>query len=371
MITNDLLARSATAVLVVAGLQRLIVAPAPRQPPTAGGAGDIGADVVADWCADLTTALRAGHSLITAVADTPAHHSDLDALRSLIIDAHSRHRAVADELQVALRRSGEHLAVVIRAITTSDRSGVALTPALERAEQTLRVRANQHREIAVASAQVMLSAGVLTALPFTVLAIAAASSTSVRSVIASTVGYVSIALGASMATAGWWWIRRLTRSSQHRDDDIVDTLDELTIMLSAGMSLRSAVQEMTTHPTPAAAALFTAIHRRCANGDPVADAIEATIAGPHPRDSPTAGDHHRVLAAIASAHRHGAPLGESLGDATRELQRIRDARTRQRIRTLPIRLSAPLAMCILPAFIAIALVPTIAAALAAVRGHTP
>ena len=370
MITNDLLARSATAVLVVAGLQRLVVAPAPRQPPTAGGAGDIGADVVADWCADLTTALRAGHSLITAVADTPAHHSDLHALRSLIIDAHSRHRAVADELQVALRRSGEHLAVAIRAITTSDRSGAALTPALERAEQTLRVRANQHREIAVASAQVMLSAGVLTALPFTVLAIAAASSTSVRSVIASTVGYVSIALGASMATAGWWWIRRLTRSSQHRDD-IVDALDELTIMLSAGISLRSAVKEMTTHPTPAAAALFTAIHRRCADGDPVADAIEATIAGPHPRDPPTAGDHHRVLAAIASAHRHGAPLGESLGEATRELQRIRDAHTRQRIRTLPIRLSAPLAVCILPAFIAIALVPTIAAALAAVRGHTP
>lgn len=370
MITNDLLARSATAVLVVAGLQRLVVEPAPRQPPTAGGAGDVGADVVADWCADLTTALRAGHSLITAVADTPAHHSDLDALRSLIIDAHSRHRAVADELQVALRRSGEHLAVAIRAITTSDRSGAALTPALERAEQTLRVRANQHREIAVASAQVMLSAGVLTALPFTVLAIAAASSTSVRSVIASTVGYVSIALGASMATTGWWWIRRLTRSSQHRDD-IVDALDELTIMLSAGISLRSAVQEMTTHPTPAAAALFTAIHRRCADGDPVADAIEATIAGPHPRDPPTAGDHHRVLAAIASAHRHGAPLGESLGEATRELQRIRDARTRQRIRTLPIRLSAPLAVCILPAFIAIALVPTIAAALAAVRGHTP
>ena len=370
MITNDLLARSATAVLVVAGLQRLVVEPAPRQPPTAGGAGDIGADVVADWCADLTTALRAGHSLITAVADTPAHHSDLDALRSLIIDAHSRHRAVADELQVALRRSGDHLAVAIRAITTSDRSGAALTPALERAEQTLRVRANQHREIAVASAQVMLSAGVLTALPFTVLAIAAASSTSVRSVIASTVGYVSIALGASMATTGWWWIRRLTRSSQHRDD-IVDALDELTIMLSAGISLRSAVQEMTTHPTPAAAALFTAIHRRCADGDPVADAIEATIAGPHPRDPPTAGDHHRVLAAIASAHRHGAPLGESLGEATRELQRIRDAHTRQRIRTLPIRLSAPLAVCILPAFIAIALVPTIAAALAAVRGHTP
>lgn len=370
MITNDLLARSATAVLVVAGLQRLVVEPAPRQPPTAGGAGDVGADVVADWCADLTTALRAGHSLITAVADTPAHHSDLDALRSLIIDAHSRHRAVADELQVALRRSADHLAVAIRAITTSDRSGAALTPALERAEQTLRVRANQHREIAVASAQVMLSAGVLTALPFTVLAIAAASSTSVRSAIASTVGYVSIALGASMATTGWWWIRRLTRSSQHRDD-IVDALDELTIMLSAGISLRSAVQEMTTHPTPAAAALFTAIHRRCADGDPVADAIEATIAGPHPRDPPTAGDHHRVLAAIASAHRHGAPLGESLGEATRELQRIRDARTRQRIRTLPIRLSAPLAVCILPAFIAIALVPTIAAALAAVRGHTP
>ena len=370
MITNDLLARSATAVLVVAGLQRLVVEPAPRQPPTAGGAGDVGADVVADWCADLTTALRAGHSLITAVADTPAHHSDLHALRSLIIDAHSRHRAVADELQVALRRSGEHLAVAIRAITTSDRSGAALTPALERAEQTLRVRANQHREIAVASAQVMLSAGVLTALPFTVLAIAAASSTSVRSVIASTVGYVSIALGASMATTGWWWIRRLTRSSQHRDD-IVDALDELTIMLSARISLRSAVQEMTTHPTPSAAALFTAIHRRCEDGDPVADAIEATIAGPHPRDPPTAGDHHRVLAAIASAHRHGAPLGESLGEATRELQRIRDAHTRQRIRTLPIRLSAPLAMCILPAFIAIALVPTIAAALAAVRGHTP
>lgn len=371
MITNDLLARSATAVVVAAGLQRLVVEPTPRQPPTAGGAGDVGADVVADWCADLTTALRAGHSLVTAVADTPTRHSDLDALRSLIIDAHSRHRAVADELQAALHRSGEHLAVAIRAITTSNRSGAALTPALERAEQTLRLRASQHREIAVASAQVMLSAGVLTALPFMVLAIAAASSTTVRSVIASTVGYVSLALGASLATAGWWWIRHLTRSRQQLDDDIVDALDELTIMLSAGISLRSAVQEMTTHPAPAAAALFTAIHRRCADGDPVADAIEATIAEPHPRDPPTTGDHHRVLAAIASAHRHGAPLGESLGEATRELQRIRDARARQRIRTLPIRLSAPLAVCILPAFIAIALVPTIAAALAAVRGHTP
>jgi 1,4-dihydroxy-2-naphthoate octaprenyltransferase len=51
--------------------------------------------------------------------------------------------------------------------------------------------------------------------------------------------------------------------------------------------------------------------------------------------------------------------------------RIRDSTTRARIRTLPIRLTAPLAVCVLPAFIAVALVPTVAAALTAVRGTTP
>jgi Flp pilus assembly protein TadB len=234
-----------------------------------------------------------------------------------------------------------------------------------RAEQVLRRRADQRREITVASASARMSAMVLTVLPLVVLGVAAIASATVRAYATSTAGRLTIGIGMLLAGTGWWWIRRLTDTRRvENDDELLDALEELIVRVSAGVSLLSAMRRTATTTTGLTGDALRDIVRRCDEGELIADAIDA-LPG-------TCGDDIAVaIGSLATAQRTGTALSSALVDATDDIARIRDSTTRAHIRTLPVRLTAPLAVCVLPAFIAVALVPTIAAALTAVRGTTP
>jgi tight adherence protein B len=363
-LTNTI-TRTATAVAVAAMAHRLVIYPAPRQPPISGGDATAPADAVADWCAALIGHHRAGYGTTGAIANANATYDDINAVRHVATDATQRQRSLSEALDEVAPNVSPDLRVVIAAISAATASGSAVSPAVIRAEQVLRRRADQRREITVASASARMSAMVLTVLPLVVLGVAAIASATVRAYATSTAGRLTIGIGMLLAGTGWWWIRRLTDTRRvENDDELLDALEELIVRVSAGVSLLSAMRRTATTTTGLTGDALRDIVRRCDEGDLIADAIDA-LPG-------TCGDDIAVaIGSLATAQRTGTALSSALVDATDDIARIRDSTTRAHIRTLPVRLTAPLAVCVLPAFIAVALVPTIAAALTAVRGTTP
>lgn len=363
-LTNTI-TRTATAVAVAAMAHRIVIYPAPRQPPISGGDATAPADAVADWCAALIGHHRAGRGTAGAIADTNTTHDDISAVRRVAIDATQRQRSLNEALDEMAPNVSRDLQMVIAAISAATASGSAVSPALNRAEQVLRRRADQRREITVASASARMSAMVLTVLPLVVLGVAAIASATVRAYATSTTGRLTIGIGMLLAGTGWWWIRRLTDTRRvENDDELLDALEDMIVRVSAGMSLLSAVRHTASTTTGLTGDALRDIVRRCDEGELIADAIDA-LPG-------TCGDDIAVaIGSLATAQRTGTALSSALVDATDDIARIRDSTTRAHIRTLPVRLTAPLAVCVLPAFIAVALVPTVAAALTAVRGTTP
>jgi tight adherence protein B len=363
-LTNTI-TRTATAVAVAAMAHRLVIYPAPRQPPISGGDATAPADAVADWCAALIGHHRAGYGTTGAIANANATYDDINAVRHVATDATQRQRSLSEALDEVAPNVSPDLRVVIAAISAATASGSAVSPAVIRAEQVLRRRADQRREITVAAASTRMSAVVLTVLPIVVLGVAGITSATVRVYATSPAGRLTIGIGMLLAGSGWWWIRRLTDTRRvENDDELLDALEELIVRVSAGVSLLSAMRRTATTTTGLTGDALRDIVRRCDEGDLIADAIDA-LPG-------TCGDDIAVaIGSLATAQRTGTALSSALVDATDDIARIRDSTTRAHIRTLPVRLTAPLAVCVLPAFIAVALVPTIAAALTAVRGTTP
>ena len=178
-LTNTI-TRTATAVAVAAMAHRIVIYPAPRQPPISGGDATAPADAVADWCAALIGHHRAGRGTAGAIADTNTTHDDISAVRRVAIDATQRQRSLNEALDEVAPNVSRDLQMVIAAISAATASGSAVSPALNRAEQVLRRRADQRREITVASASARMSAMVLTVLPLVVLGVAVIASATVR-----------------------------------------------------------------------------------------------------------------------------------------------------------------------------------------------
>jgi len=282
------------------------------------------------------------------------------------IDAHT----LQVELERILAASGRRLDRMNPVIDVGLEGGARLCAvgppvAVGGVQVALRRRADQRREITVASASARMSAMVLTVLPLVVLGAAAIASATVRAYATSTAGRLTIGIGMLLAGTGWWWIRRLTDTRRvENDDELLDALENMIVRVSAGMSLLSAVRHTASTTTGLTGDALRDIVRRRDERELIADAIDALTG--------TCGSDIAVaVGSLATAQRTGTALSSALVDASGDVARICDSTTRARIRTLPIRLTAPLAVCVLPAFIAVALVPTVAAALTAVRGTTP
>ncbi|HEV2342519.1 MAG TPA: type II secretion system F family protein [Actinocrinis sp.] len=74
-----------------------------------------------------------------------------------------------------------------------------------------------------------------------------------------------------------------------------------------------------------------------------------------------------VAAAALRASRTGAPAAETVSKAARDLWRAADQAMQTRVRSVAVRATVPLALCFLPAFILIGVMPTALGLLAALR----
>lgn len=170
-----------------------------------------------------------------------------------------------------------------------------------------------------------------------------------------------------------WFVRRCTterRRRLHREsliDSLPDVVDLLIVLVRAGLTPLQALDEIT-HCCPAPwrdgfRAMSTARRQR---GRRAVDALHEL----HRLCGPTA---RGLVDALVSCERFGQPLVPSLERLSLEARLARQRLHDVRARTLPVRLSFPLVLCILPAFGLVTIVPLIAGTLSSIQspGGTP
>lgn len=166
---------------------------------------------VAAWCDDIARSLRSGSTLRQAVMVLPPDTVTERATSTIRLGI-ERGLSVVDAVD-RTDGGGPHLRLALGVIASAGRIGGPAAAAIDRAGTLLRQRAADHEERATHAAQARLSAHVMTALPLLMLAVLVATDGDVRSVAASSVGAACIAGGLVLNAIGWWWMRRIVRSS--------------------------------------------------------------------------------------------------------------------------------------------------------------
>ncbi len=137
-----------------------------------------------------------------------------------------------------------------------------------------------------------------------------------------------------------------------------DATDLLLVAIHAGLTPELALRRLRTYLDGPLRESVEQVFERLENGERFGDALDALI--------DTLGEPARPLvAALTGSERYGLPLGPALDvvAAISRDQRRRAAETAAR--KLPVRLSFPLVLCILPAFIVLTVIPAIFGALRA------
>ena len=169
-------------------------------------------------------------------------------------------------------------------------------------------------------------------------------------------------LGLVAAAACWLALRRrATREHRRAGVDILSELPEavdlFSLAASAGLSVRLAVDAVAPRLTGPVGAALRRAARQMRLGVDTAEALEALTAAP-------AADPLRLLVRpLVDALRYGSPLGPALERAAAVARTERRRQAEMAARRVPLRLLFPLTFCVLPAFVLLTIVPTVAQSL--------
>ncbi|QYG94669.1 hypothetical protein HC251_21010 [Iamia sp. SCSIO 61187] len=142
-------------------------------------------------------------------------------------------------------------------------------------------------------------------------------------------------------------------------DALPDAVDLLALGLGSGLAVGPALGLVAPRsPAPLGPALAEA-HARTTHGEPLADALER-VAAQGPASRP-------LVALLVAAHHDGSPVVDPLTRLAHDLRADRRRAVEARARQVPVRLLFPLVLCSLPAFVLLAIVPPVVAALADLR----
>lgn len=155
-----------------------------------------------------------------------------------------------------------------------------------------------------------------------------------------------------VANLRWRRARAATRRRRAADSDVAVLADLVVLGVSAGLSLRSAMEEARRHVVPdlstEGAELVSTMDRTG-----VASAL-ATVRG-------RLEGFGRVAAAAAVS---GAPIGAAVAAFASTLRHAEHTAAVERARRLPVRMLLPLALLILPGFVVLAVGPAVMQSLA-------
>jgi Flp pilus assembly protein TadB len=152
--------------------------------------------------------------------------------------------------------------------------------------------------------------------------------------------------------------RATRRAAAQIADALPDAVDLLLLCTSAGWSLPMAHPEVAARLSPPLADALRAAATAAARGQPRAQALLDAL-------SPL-GERAHALAHILADHLHyGVALAPGLERLSLELRLDRRRRAEVEARRVPVRLLAPLVVCVLPAFALLTVVPLLVASLRA------
>ena len=162
----------------------------------------------------------------------------------------------------------------------------------------------------------------------------------------------------------WAWAVRRRSGRRKTDRDVVrelpETLDLLAVCLEAGAPMTNAIATVAAVSQPATAAILHGIDAQLQVGRDPQDAW-GSLAG-HPDWGPPARD-------AARSARSGTSLVECLRVHADEARRRRREQETKRARSVGVKSVQPLALCFLPAFVLIGVVPLVASLLGTFTGR--
>lgn len=151
--------------------------------------------------------------------------------------------------------------------------------------------------------------------------------------------------------------RRATRAAERAYPDAIEMI---VLAVRAGYLPAAAINEAVPYVAPSIRPAFVAVAARTSAGERFADALAAlptalgTIASP-------------LADSFAAADRYGQPIAPVLERLATEARQHRRRQADTLARQLPVRMSLPLVLCTLPAFVLLAVVPLLLAALSSLH----
>jgi tight adherence protein B len=282
--------------------------------------------------------------------------------------------AGGDPQQVArgalARSSAVHTLAV--ALEVSRRSGAPLAAILHSLSDALRDLhdASQARRSAFAGPR--STARILLALPVLGIGLGMVlGADPLRTLLETGPGRVLLAVGLGLTIAGWWWMRRLMGSAEHSDHPASaaaggtgttgtqDGVDPSVILDLVAGTLRSG-QPLAAACRTVGAALHEDSHGPVLIqvGDALASGLHAEVAA---RRLP--GDLAELGRSALLVERSGADLAQLLTRAAHDTRRSRARDAEAAAARLAVRLVLPTGVTLLPAFVLLGIIPTIASLL--------
>ena len=314
----------------------------------------------ADFLDAIERSIHTGHSLRAAVNDAlpllPAHMQ----VHFQNLALHCRIGAPLEEVLIT-PAAGDIPADVIfgtQAIVAASAGGVGMRYALERASWVLRERHSVSEERRLQSAQALFSARIMSWLPLAFGSMMVATNANVRNVLFATpVGFLCCAVGAALNFVGRWWMKKLA----HRKIDatasaFIDFIDLLVVLLKSGNSTHQSFQAISQWSQPLTRIATTEVLACSETHTRFVDALPLLMS--HFGTGATG-----VVNALAAAERDGLPLAPLLERLSHEAHSERRRIAQEDAAKLPIRLSFPLVVCVLPSFVTLTIVPILVGAL--------
>jgi len=207
-------------------------------------------------------------------------------------------------------------------------AGAPLAATLRAHAELLRGFAVAERDTGIALAGPRTTSRLVLVLPVVAIAFGALLGQDTLGVLLGTpIGWACLVVGMVLGAAGWWWTRWLLRRAA-AGDPMPGLAEELTAVAMSGGSSVARSREL----------------------------VDRAFAR-HGLDA----DRSRVDTALELAAASGAPAGELLRAEAEECRRAAVADARERAERLSVSLMLPLGVCVLPAFVAVGVVPLMAA----------
>lgn len=260
--------------------------------------------------------------------------------------------------------SGGTAAAVRAAALLSHSAGVPLAEVLRRTLHVERARQESQDACEAALAGPRMSARILAWLPLAGVGLAALIDPRAVTVLVTTaLGWALIVIAALLTWCGRRWTRALLNSAQVPDDGVPVPLALALVeaALVSGMDVPGALRAVGSVLGGKDGASLEEVAARLSRGAPWADAW-ATGGGHAPGDVT-----HDVERALRAPHRCGASAVPALRSATDAALRRSRRLAQAAAGKLGVTLALPLTLCLLPAFIAVGIVPMVLAVIGSVE----